>query len=282
MHVVAQTQVQGKTWPDTPLILEEGRKLRRIRRYLDPRLPLPRKSLHVPVARDWQGRAGQAAAEALQAVEAVNSGEVDGGGEGHAVPQQIDAGLDVVPAMAEGERVGEFGAADGDLPRSGGIPSNVQYRLAALEEDEYDALLTTVGERLATLNVGFADPEGLRLHSARSRRVVNTAVESEAEADPQEQRKLFVQQALERAFALNNRELRDYLVETLASGHSVRTGSLPVRDARDLLRAAHAIEAGISADGGYRFRIEPTGQRIATDYYEATDEFVIELVEESP
>lgn len=154
-------------------------------------------------------------------------------------------------------------------------------RLATLNDDDYATALATVGERLATLNVGFADPEALRLHSARTRRTVNSAVEREQADDPLERRKLFVQQALERAFALNNRELRDYLVEALAGGHSVRTTSLPVRDARDLLRAAHAIEAGTATEGGLRFRVEPTGQVVRTDYYEASDEFIIELVEEN-
>lgn len=154
-------------------------------------------------------------------------------------------------------------------------------RLAALDDAGYAGTLAAVGERLATLNVGFADPDALHLHGPRSRRTVNSAVEREQPDDPLERRKLFVQQALERAFALNNRELRDYLVEALAGGHSVRTGSLPVRDARDLLRAAHAIEAGTAADGGLRFRVEPTGQVVRTDYYEASDEFVIELVDEN-
>jgi hypothetical protein len=155
-------------------------------------------------------------------------------------------------------------------------------RLATLNDDDYTVALAAVGERLATLNVGFADPEALRLYSARTRRTVNSAVERGQADDPLERRKLFVQQALERAFALNNRELRDYLVEALAGGHSLRTGSLPIRDARDLLRAAHAIEAGTAADGGLRFRVEPTGQVVRTDYYEASDEFVIELIEEQP
>lgn len=153
-------------------------------------------------------------------------------------------------------------------------------RLATLSDNDYAAALDTVGEQLATLNVGIVDPETLRLHSARTRRTVNSTVEQEQIDDPQERRRLFVQQALERAFALNNRELRDYLVEALAGGHSVRTTSLPVRDARDLLRAAHAIEAGTATDGGYRFRVEPTGQVVRTDYYEASDEFIIELVED--
>ncbi len=153
-------------------------------------------------------------------------------------------------------------------------------QLATLDDDAYARRLSAAGEGLATLNVGFADPETLRLYAGSRRRVVNTAVEHEVADDPLERRRLFVQQALERAFALNNRELRDYLVTALAGGHSVRSGTLPVRDARDLLRSAHVIEAG-SADGngGYCFRIEPTGQRIHTDYYDAMDEFVIELVE---
>lgn len=152
-------------------------------------------------------------------------------------------------------------------------------QLAVLNDDEYNSLLATTGEQLATLNLGFVDPGSLYLHNARSRRVVNTSVENEAMRDPQTLRKLFVQMALDRAFALNNRELRDYLVETLAGGHVVRTGNLPVRDARDLLRAAHAIEAGSATEQGYQFRIEPTGQRISTDYYQAMDEFTIELVD---
>jgi hypothetical protein len=152
-------------------------------------------------------------------------------------------------------------------------------QLATLEDEGYVALLDTVGERLATLQVGFVDPDGLRLHTRRARRRVNTAVESEQVDDRQERRRLFVQQALERAFTLNNRELRDYLVEALAGGHAVRTTNLPVRDARDLMRAAHAIEVGTAASGQYRFRVEPTGQRVRTDFYDAMDEFVIELLE---
>lgn len=152
-------------------------------------------------------------------------------------------------------------------------------QLAAMNDDDYNTLLTATGEQLATLNLGFVDPVNLHLHNARLRRSVNTSVESEVIHDPLALRKLFVQQALERAFALNNRELRDYLVQTLAGGHAVRTGNLPVRDARDLLRAAHAIEAGTAAESGYHFRIEPTGQRVSTDYYHAMDEFVIELID---
>ncbi len=152
-------------------------------------------------------------------------------------------------------------------------------QLAALGDPEYESVLNATGIRLATLRVGFVDPENLRVHSGRIHRRVNSAVEPEQADDPQSRRSLFVQQALERAFALNNRELREYLVQALTGGRTVRTGSLPVRHARDLLRAAHAIEVG-TADGqsGYVFRVEPTGQTVRNDCYEAMDEFIIELM----
>lgn len=154
-------------------------------------------------------------------------------------------------------------------------------QLATLDDEECRNLLSTIGDRMATLQVGFADPDGLRLHTKRTKRIVNTVVEADQEDSAQERRKLFVQQALERAFSLNNSELREYLVEALAGGHAVRTTNLPVRDARDLLRAAHAIEVGTASSGPYRFRVEPTGQRVRTDFYDAMDEFSIELFEDA-
>lgn len=155
-------------------------------------------------------------------------------------------------------------------------------QLATLEDEAYNALLATIGEQMTTLQVGFVDPEGLRLHTRRTKRLVNTQVEKTQPADQQEQKRLFVQQALERAFSLNHSELREYLIETLAGGHVVRTSTLPIRDARDLLRAAHAIEVGTASNGPYRFNVESTGQRVRTDYYESMDEFTIELLEIEP
>jgi hypothetical protein len=153
-------------------------------------------------------------------------------------------------------------------------------QLASLDENDYQTRLNMASEQLATLNIGFADPESLHLHGPRSNRQVNSRVEADLPSDPQALRRLFVEQALERAFALNNQELRDYLIETLAGGRILRSTILPVRDARDLLRAAHVIEAGTATQGGYRFRISETGKRVSTDYYKAMDEFTIELLDD--
>lgn len=153
--------------------------------------------------------------------------------------------------------------------------------LAGLGPDEQDAHLAAAGEHMSALNVGFVDPDHLRLHSTERRRQVVTRLEVETKDDPQARRRLFVQQALERAFAMNNRQLYDYLVSALAGGHEIRTSALPIRDARELLYAAHAIEVGAAgwAELGLRFEVRETGRRVRNDFYAATDEFAIRVVE---
>jgi hypothetical protein len=153
--------------------------------------------------------------------------------------------------------------------------------LAQLSDSEQDVLLSRAGETMASLQVGFADPDALQLHSTTRKRMVNNAVQPVPADDPQARRRLFVEQALERAFAVNNRQIYDYLVAALANGHEIRTGGLPMRDARELLYAAHSIEIGSASWSNYDFRFEvlATGQRIANDYFLAQDEFIVRVVE---
>lgn len=153
--------------------------------------------------------------------------------------------------------------------------------LAALPEEQQDAQLARVAEHMTVLEVGFVDPDHLRLYNTERTRNVNTQAEVAAQDSPEARRRLFVEQALERAFAINNRQLYDYLVDSLAGGHEVRTTTLPIRDARELLYAAHVIEVGAQSgrDTGYRFSVRPTGNRTRNEYFEAMDEFVIQVIE---
>jgi hypothetical protein len=154
-------------------------------------------------------------------------------------------------------------------------------RLAPQTAQQQDACFAAASVYMASLEVGFVDPDQLRLYNTDRRRVINTNVEAAAVDDPHTRRLLFIEQALERAFAVNNRQLYDYVVNALAGGHEIRTASLPMRDARELLYAAHVIEIGAAgwADHGYRFEVQDTGRRLRNDYYEGMDEFVIRVVE---
>jgi hypothetical protein len=155
--------------------------------------------------------------------------------------------------------------------------------LADMPETAQDVRLRAAADHLTGLAMGFVDPDHIRLQNTERKRRVETRAEPAPTDDPIGRRRLFVELALERAFAMNNRQLYDYLVATLAGGHEIRTTSLPIRDARELLYAAHALEIGAAGwEGmGLKFEVRETGRRAATEYFAAMDEFVVRLVEES-
>lgn len=156
--------------------------------------------------------------------------------------------------------------------------------LAQLPEEEQNAHLARAAGHMTVLEVGFVDPDHLRLYSTARKRRVDTRAEGEAVDDPQVRRRLFVERALERAFSINNRQLYDYLVAALAGGHEIRTTALPIRDARELLYAAHVVEVGAAnaaSDHGLRFEVRETGNRTHNEFYQATDEFIIRVVDDT-
>jgi hypothetical protein len=154
-------------------------------------------------------------------------------------------------------------------------------KLSSMTEEQQDCHFAAADEHLAVLQVGFVDPDNLRLYNTERRRVVDTRAEVAPRDEPETRRRLFVEQALERAFAVNNRQLYEYLVAALASGHEIRTSALPIRDAKELLHAAHIIEVGAAGGRkvGFTFEVRETGQRVKTEFFTETDEFVIRVVD---
>jgi hypothetical protein len=154
--------------------------------------------------------------------------------------------------------------------------------LAAMPQEEQGTHLAAAGQHLAVLAVGFVDPDNLRLYNTERKRAVSTLAEVPEKDDGEARRRLFVQQALERAFAINNRQLYDYLVAALAGGHEIRSSSLPIRDARELLNAAHLIEVGTAGWGrslGLSFEVRETGHRVSNEFFAGMDEFVVRVRE---
>jgi hypothetical protein len=154
-------------------------------------------------------------------------------------------------------------------------------QFAALPEAEQDKQLAEAGEHMAEVQLKLVDPNMTRLYEGRRQRDVHTRIEDHVDADPSHRRELFIQQAVEQAFTVNNRDLREYIVQALNKGHRIHSQNLPVKNARELLLGAHAIEIGSAGQTSseYRFEVQPSGQRVCTDYFEGTDEFSIELVQ---
>ncbi len=154
-------------------------------------------------------------------------------------------------------------------------------QLGQLPEEKQQKILDAAGKAMATLRVGVVDPGILRLFTGRQRRVVNTTTEEHVPMDKASRRELFIQQSLQKAFIVNNWQMGQFILTALKNGHRIHSNQLPVQNARDLLMAAHAIEAGAAGvdSSEFHFQVQPTGQRVQTDYYHITDDFIIELVE---
>ncbi len=151
-------------------------------------------------------------------------------------------------------------------------------RFRQASEPQRALALDRAGEALAGLRVGLADSDALRLHVGRKARTVNTTLEAYEAGDPEARKRLFLESAVDQAFAFTNSAQRDYVLRALSEGHRIHSQNLPVRDARDLLMSAHVIEVGTVGDGEFAFKVMPTRQRVRTDYFDLSDEFTLELV----
>lgn len=153
--------------------------------------------------------------------------------------------------------------------------------ISVKKKPEQDKLLASAGEVLSQLSIGFVDPAALRLHAGKDSRIVNSLAEEHSRPDKTTLRELFIAQALEKAFLVNNQDLKDYIIEALSKGHRISTQNLPMQNAKELLLAVHAIEIGSAGQkhSNFRFKVTPIGHKVHTDYFAQTDAFSIELQE---
>lgn len=158
----------------------------------------------------------------------------------------------------------------------------VCQELAALDEVQFGERLARAADAMASVRVQLIDPAALRLQERRRAHVVNTSVAEQPPLDSEAERELLIQQMLDQAFALDNASLRAYVEKSLRQGRQISTRHLPVSDARDLLAMAHIIEVASHSNlsRGPRFYVEPTGNRLQTDFFTSADEFLISLCEQ--
>ncbi len=158
---------------------------------------------------------------------------------------------------------------------------SVCRQLAAQPREQADARLARAGEQLAAVQLGLLDPGRLRLRERERRAPVRSAIFEAPPADPEALRELALQQLLDRAFAVNAGELRDYLRRGLGSGYRISSRDLPLDNARDLLALSQIISLGAAdqqAAGGPRLRVEASGEAIEGErYFDRRDEFILQL-----
>ncbi len=161
---------------------------------------------------------------------------------------------------------------------------SVCEHIRQLPAADADQALMRMGDSMASVRIGLLDPAQVRLHKARRVHRVDALIMDVPDADDSALKTLFIQNALDQAFVINDRNTRDYVVRLLSHGDRIHTKHLTVLTASDLLAASHAIELSsanqMSSD--YRFTVTPTGDRIGNAYLTEADDFIIEVKKIQP
>lgn len=152
--------------------------------------------------------------------------------------------------------------------------------LAEQTPQDSEQRLQKAGIELAGVNVGMVDPGQIKLQQRRRTTIMDSTVKDMQALDPAAQKELMIQALLDQAFMINNDALKTYIYQALADGRQVSTRDLPVKDARDLLAMAYAIELGAvnNFSSDYEFIVKFSGKApYENRYFESADEFLIAL-----
>ena len=156
----------------------------------------------------------------------------------------------------------------------------VCQQLNELDDQQRDERFDAAAELMSAINIQLIDPSQIKILHRRSAPVVKTAIAEQQDLDEAAHKELLIQQLLDQAFIVNDGLMNKYVMKNLSEGKRISSRELTINNASDLLAAAHIVElAAINHQSSdYRFLIEPTGERLAGQYYRAYDEFTIELV----
>ena len=149
--------------------------------------------------------------------------------------------------------------------------------LQGLTAQEQAKQLDQVAQMMAVPQLRFIDPQQVRLQAPRKRLVIDTVVDEGLESvDQDSRRELYVQQALDQAFFVNNNQVRRYMVEQFISRDEINSSEIPVNSAADLLAIAHVVSVGAvdNLSSEYQFELKWI-ERKGDDYFEQKDVFSI-------
>ncbi|WP_111641762.1 Wadjet anti-phage system protein JetA family protein [Marinimicrobium alkaliphilum] len=163
-------------------------------------------------------------------------------------------------------------------------------QLSGLERAQQDTVLDAHADALSGVHLGLIDPGQIQLRERRGKRQVRVNVDDDPALDPEAQKQLFIQQALDQAFSVQGSGVRQYIHAALAERGSISSRQLRAESAQELLCLARAIEVGALENLSSRFRFhihQPEGILHASPavrdgpYFSARDDYRIELIEDA-
>ena len=154
--------------------------------------------------------------------------------------------------------------------------------LAYMNSEQCEARLYQAAGHMSTMQVRLVDPQYIRLVERKTREQVDSLVKEPQAIDKEAQRALMIQQLLDQAFSLNQKNIKSYVQKRLQASNRISTRQMTVDSAHDLLALAHVIEvgAGNNLSSEWQFRVDYKNATVEnTEYYQSYDEFSIELVQ---
>lgn len=157
---------------------------------------------------------------------------------------------------------------------------SVCKHLSSLTREEQNAQLDHVSSMMAVPQLGFIDPSQVRIHAPRRRTVIDGGVDEGLESvDQGSRRELYVQQALDQAFFVNNNQVRRFMVDQFKQKDEVLSSDIPVQNASDLLALAHVVSVGAVDNLSSEYHFELTWlEQTSSEYFEQKDVFSIRLM----
>src|SRR5690606_15298994 len=95
--------------------------------------------------------------------------------------------------------------------------------LAGQTQEEQDRLFADKAVRLERVSLGYLDPGQIQLRAPRERRFVKTSLDEDKPLDEEARKQLYIQQMLDQAFSLQNKEVRDFVYRSLASTRRINS-----------------------------------------------------------
>lgn len=157
---------------------------------------------------------------------------------------------------------------------------SVCKHLASLSAEDQSKQLEHVASMMAVPHLGFIDPSQVRLQAPRRRTVIDDGVDEGLESvDQDSRRELYVQQALDQAFFVNNNQVRNFMINQFQQKNEVLSSEIPVQSAADLLAIAHVVSVGAvdNLSSEYHFELNWLEQK-PNEYFEQKDVFSIRLI----
>lgn len=160
-------------------------------------------------------------------------------------------------------------------------------QLSSLNEQQQNQIFDNHHE-LAAMQLAFIDPGQIQLRTPWQKTVIRSGVEAEKALDPDAQKAIFIQQALDQAFIVQGSAVRNYVHNALMETGRINSRQLTANNMSELLNLAHAIEVGAlnNLSAAFYFDVKQSPEWLLEppriqqdDCFTRRDEFEIYLIE---